>query len=393
MVKQLLHRVGARLGVILPGVFLLFFAVIGSVPAAGIFQLDDIYEAQVPVDEESQAVLDQAFRAAMVQVLVRVTGDADVSSAPGVSELVGEAGRYVQSYRFVKVAPAEQPAEQADTDAPPPPSADMAAQQPRSAVRVRFDDQALNTAIRARELPVWGRERPQTLIWLGVRTDGSDSIVNADDAADIASGLVSTALQRGVPVLFPLMDLQDQRQVAPADIWAGFYDRLADASQRYPHTDMLAISAVQLNGWQAEWTLLHDGTISAQWDTRGDSLDDLLVQGANRLADTYAQRFAVRQGAAGDRVRAVVDGVSSAADYARVDRFFSGITAASDVQVVAVDGDQATFSLSVSGDVDYLKRVIALGDVLEPGEPPAQTEAPQPGSALPVLYLRLRHDH
>lgn len=405
------------------GIWLALFLSIGApgtAAAAGIFQLADIYEVQVPVAEQSEAALAQAFQAAMPKVLVRVTGNAGAPTAPGMDQVIQQAKQYVQSYRFVEVpAAGGGQAAPAKGAASAPSAITQPAAQAREAVRVRFDETALNQAIRAHGLPVWGRERPQTLVWLGVRAGGQRGIVNADDATDTAAGLVNTALQRGIPVLFPLMDLQDQRQVAPADVWAGFYDHLLGASGRYPHTDVLVVSASQASAaWQADWTLLQNEKISAQWSTRAKTLADALAQGTNRLADNYAERYAVQQGSGGNRVRVVVAGVSSAADYVRVADYLSSITAVRDAQVVDVAGDQATFSLSASAGIDYLQRVIKLGGVLGQGQPPAvapanpvapaqpvpagsggvpgaaPAPAQAPGSAVPpppTLYLKLTH--
>lgn len=381
MANNLLRAVGMWLALFLS------IGVPGTAAAAGIFQLADIYEVQVPVAEQSEAALAKAFQAAMPKVLVRVTGNTGAPSAPGMDQVIQQAKRYVQSYRFVEVSAAAGGAPAAPVrGAPSVPSATtQPAAQAREAVRVHFDESALNQAIRAHGLPVWGRERPRTLVWLGVRAGGQRGIVNADDATDTAAALVNTALQRGIPVLFPLMDLQDQRQVAPADVWAGFYDHLLGASGRYPHTDVLVVSASQAGAaWQADWTLLQSEKISAQWSTQAKTLADALAQGTNRLADNYAERYAVQQGGGGNQVRVVVAGVSSAADYARVADYLSSITAVRDAQVVDVAGDQATFSLSVSAGIDYLQRVINLGGVLGQGQPPAVSPPNPVTPAQPV---------
>src|SRR5699024_2838600 len=109
----------------------LLFAVSGAALAAGIFQLRDIYEAQVPVAKESQAVLGQAFQQAMTHVLIRVTGDAEVASAPGAGELVANAEQYVQSYRFVELeSPAQRPEEDESASSAEP----VTPEAPRTAV-------------------------------------------------------------------------------------------------------------------------------------------------------------------------------------------------------------------------------------------------------------------
>ena len=107
-------------------------ALIAAVSQATV--LPDLYEATVTV-EGGQAA---AFQDAMRQVIVRITGELDGDGAPALADLISGAQRYVQKYRNL----------------------------PGGKVTIGFDGNKLESLIAAAGRPVWGRERPVTLVWL-----------------------------------------------------------------------------------------------------------------------------------------------------------------------------------------------------------------------------------
>ena len=129
---------------------------------------------------------------------------------------------------------------------------------------VSLDGAALEQLLRRAGQPVWGSDRPLTLVWLAVDWGGGErEIVAADDDEPSLSAtrsidrnrllrerVLAVAKRRGVAVVFPLVDTIDLASVSFSDIWGGFDEALIDASRRYGSTSILVgrIRAEELAG-------------------------------------------------------------------------------------------------------------------------------------------------
>src|SRR5690606_5592721 len=207
-------------------------------------------------------------------------------------------------------------------------------------LQTRFDAQAMARAVREAGLPLWGDERPATLVWLALE-DGRQRVLLsaglADDAADepasfgaeALSALQAAAEARGVPLILPLLDSQDRAQVAYADVAGGFVERVLAASERYG-ADAVLVGRVLRTGqiWSGRWQLLEAGQPPSQWETRDPALDMALQNGINPVADAFAARFALQTvaGAGGSQADLRIDGVDSLAAYAKVLDYLEKLT-------------------------------------------------------------------
>jgi len=108
---------------------------------------------------------------------------------------------------------------------------------------VSFNEDKINKLFHQANLPIWGRLRPQVLLWLideqGLhRSIISNSVkVNSTmanaldiDFPNVVSGF---SRQRGLPLLMPLMDFDDANQITLSDLWGRFQQPIRYASARY----------------------------------------------------------------------------------------------------------------------------------------------------------------
>ncbi|MEQ9560931.1 MAG: DUF2066 domain-containing protein, partial [Woeseiaceae bacterium] len=68
-------------------------------PLALAVEVPELYAAEVALDPADPASRDAAYRAALNQVLVRITGDSDAAALPLFAELFPNPARYVLQYR------------------------------------------------------------------------------------------------------------------------------------------------------------------------------------------------------------------------------------------------------------------------------------------------------
>jgi hypothetical protein len=312
----------------------LLAAAADAAPAPG------LYEAAVPVKNQSAEARGPALQQALETVLVRVTGTRYLP-AEALDLLPGATG-LVQGYGYETAGPGRE-----------------------LKLRAQFDARAIEGALRARGLPVWGANRPAHIAWIALRDDGPQrAVLDASSAEARAGAVLATAEARGLPLQFPGMDATDRRLVTFNELWAGTVSGAEGASARY-NARMVVIGRVgrEEGQWLARWTLLSGDGAAEDWVSLGATLDQALAGGIHDLADRQARRFAVQTGSARD-LRLRVSGVESLNDYGRALNYLRGLNPVRSAQVEAAEPGVLTFRLRVEGDPDTLARVIAAGRVL-----------------------------
>jgi hypothetical protein len=302
-----------------------------------------LYEASVPVPDQSPQIREQALQQALEAVLVRVTGDRQVSGNPAALPILSRASTLLLGYGY-------------ETG-----SAGQGLQ-----LRAQFDARALEAAVRSQGLPVWGPNRFSHLVWLALRDDGQPrAVLDAKTAATRAGAALSAADQRGLVLLFPELDATERRMASFNEIWTGQYDGVVGASRRY-NPDQVLVARVGREGgrWLARWALLDNASVTEEWVSAQSTLEAALAEGLHQLADRAAQRYAVLQGGRSEDLVLQVSGVRSLGDYSRTLNYFRGLNPVRAAQVDRVEGEVVTFRLRVDGDPEMLTRVIAAGRVL-----------------------------
>ncbi len=355
---------------------LLIFA--GSAAAA--VRVTDLYDVETPVNGQDATERTQVLHDALLEVFTRLAGSRNFEQFPPLKDALDHAASYVQQYRYRQLPDLSAASGPAPGAAPAvaTPSAPAA---PQQALWVRFDAAAVERVLRNSGLAVWGVERPQTLVWFAVEDGADRHLIGVDTRDPVRDALEAEAKRRGVPLMFPLLDVEDRSRVRFADVWGGFTDTLQSAAARYSPEALLTVRLLHDGDtWNARWTLdnqSHENT----WTTSGADLTTVLQSGVDGLADMLASRYAVQIGQQDvSDVRLHVSGVHGAADYARVNHYLGTLAAVDQATLAEVTPEQLVYSVRVHGAASVLERSLALGNVLVPGSPPAQ---PAP-AATPV---------
>jgi hypothetical protein len=343
----------------------------GSAMAA---EVRDLYEAEVPVADQQGDARQEAMRAGLAEVLVRVTGYIAVAQDPALADLLDNASRYVQQYRYRALTPAPV----TDPAAPPPPTL---------ALWMSFDANTINQALRSRSQPVWGSARPLLLVWLAVESGSERRLVAAAESAS-HQALELTARRRGVPLRLPLLDLEDQARVTAADVWGGFAEPVMAASARYQPQAVLIgrLYHDRQGGWHGRWTL-RVGDEAMNWDSGGTTPDAVLALGVEGSADALAMRFSqIVDPERGSVLSLRVDDVRTLADYARLLSYLDALSGVTAVQVAEVEPQTVTCRLTLEMGAGAVARTIGLGSTLAA----VAGSAPLPPGELPLeLHYRL----
>ncbi|MCP5149480.1 MAG: DUF2066 domain-containing protein [Ectothiorhodospiraceae bacterium] len=313
-----------------------------AIPAHAVEVLD-LYDAEAPITAEGEAAHVEALGRALRAVLVKVSGRRELGDAPAIAEAVGTPGRFVQQFEQRQGGAA-------------------------SRLWARFDPELVDRLLAEAGLPVWGRVRPSMTAWLAIERDGERRLVGADEEPTLATALVSSAADRGLPVVMPLLDLEDRMRVDAEGVWAGKDEALREASARYQTEATLAgrMRAVSA-GWAGRFVLRLPDAVERFEVTA--AVPELLMQ---EVADAMADRLAARYSGAASApleastVSVEVAGVSSLEHYARVMRHLEAMDGVSAVSVVRMGDDRLWLDVEARGGAERLRQLAALGGVVVP---------------------------
>ena len=332
---------------------------LGPLPGHAI-KVSGLYEAETIVADQSNEGRTAAIQACLGRVLVKLTGGRNVSANPELQSILGQADKFVQQYRYREIQ-VEMPA---STGLPPPNKWRLA---------VKFDEENLNKSLRESGIPVWDKERPSILIWLALERANRRLFAEAESAPELLQLVHDLAQQRGVPILFPLQDLNDKTQIQPGDVWLGFQEPIMAASGRY-NADIILTASVRspVPGiWEGRWRSYGGDGLSHEWTTETDLLEVALEEGFNGFVDILGAEF-VRTSSytlLGD-IEITVAGVNSVEHYARLIGYLKSLSSISEVHVMEVRTGEVKLALTAHGGEPVVVQTISLGRTLEPLENP-----------------------
>jgi uncharacterized protein len=335
-------------------IFTLFLLCLTSFAVHAI-KVPGLYEIEVAVEDQSEVLRTEALETAFRLVLIKLTGDRQAPGRTALQPLMTQAQNYLQQYRY-RAIPVTEILESGEI-----------IEILETRLWVKFDEANLNQALRGLSVPVWGRERPSTLIWLALGDNEGRRLVGFEEAPELIEAIEDRASQRGISLLHPLLDLDDNAALRASDIWGGFRQTIFSASNRY-HADAILTGTIEspVEGiWEAEWTA-YIGNQMATWTSESDLLIAVLDEGVDNLADILASQFARTAVFAGvNEVRLSVADVFDTEQYAKVLKYLSSLNSVADVEVTEVEDAKITFLLQAHGGELAVTQAIELGRILE----------------------------
>jgi hypothetical protein len=310
--------------------------------------VDDLYIAEVLVANESPRQLRNGARAGLIQVLVRVSGSLKVEESSLVRSSLRNPAAYYYQYSYESTDQTLLLGEN-EVNA--------------KILRLHFEPSAIARLLRDANLPIWGSNRPSVLLWVVVNEGQSRRILGETDSSEVVAVLVDQARLRGLPVTFPILDIEDASQISTAEVWGAFLERIDGASDRYSPDSVLTARIQSGPGerWSGHWSF----RAADAWESlesAGYSADVLIRSMINQLADELAGRFAL--GASRSRIRLKIENVEGVSQYAAVSRYLEELTPVVSSSIVALDIDIAEFELETEGQYLQLIEIIKLDERL-----------------------------
>lgn len=316
---------------------------LGVLPRANAVEMDSLYTVEVPIDPSDTNAQRNAYQAALTEVLIRVTGSMDTAVSEEFAILFPNPARFVQQYR----------------------------PGPDSTLIVSLDGPAIERVLQQSGATVWGADRPLTIVWLAVDWGlGDREIVAADDPEQMPGDgrsidrnrllrerVQEVAERRGLPIIFPLLDVEDLQGIGFIDIWGGFDEPLLAASARYEAPSVL-VGRIRPDDLQPPRWTWYIGEQRFGWPGQPE-------EAINQLADALAARDAISGDRETETIELTISGIHSVNDYGKVQQYMENLRVVEKLVVRQVAPDRIIYEVDVQGGAERLSSVLSLNSMLE----------------------------
>ncbi|MCZ4338022.1 DUF2066 domain-containing protein [Shewanella colwelliana] len=311
-----------------------------SATAAEVSQLD---ESLVKVEDRAVKTRNEALKQALQNVILKNSGSQSALMAPSIASSINKPTSLIRQYGYKEI-------------------------DGQQYLHASFDHQKIIRLLRDAQLPVWGKQRPLTLIWLSLDADGSRRILNDSATDESRQTITATANQRGLPVLLPLMDLDDAMVIAANDVRGMFNDVVASASQRY-NTDYFVMASIEPSA---------DGLVNYNMalypSVSNEPLFAPLIQDAGKVADAdsamgaillalseyYVGQYAVADSGEALQTQITFIDITDRKQLVDIEKYLQQLSAVKSVSLKTLQGVTAKFSLDLFGSEADLQRLINL---------------------------------
>ncbi|MEZ9596835.1 DUF2066 domain-containing protein [Shewanella sp. 10N.261.52.F9] len=358
-------------------IFSSFTLVLTLANAAEVKQLD---EGVVPIESRSAALRSQGIKQAFEHVILKNSGTQSALDNDVIKKQLNSANALMTQYGYVE-------------------------RDGELFLKVNFDQKRIIALLRQAGLPVWGKQRPLTLVWLVNSENGQRDILS--DGANVVSrdtfNLASSA--RGVPLLFPLMDLDDAMKVGVNDIRGRFADSVADASLRY-QSNYFVLAAIEPQGAVFSYQMdlyprekdAHALQMNSLVSNSGEvaTVEEAIAAIMAATSEYYVSQYAIADSGERNTTSITFTNVASMQELVSIERYLDQLSAIKSASIATIVGQDVAFNISLFGNDADLHRLMALDpriDVIESinqqnGDYSSLGEIEQPQKETQIYYWK-----
>ncbi len=313
--------------------------------SSGAGTIDELNKAVVPLISQDSRSQQNAYRTALHQVLIKLTGDQSFSQHPEYEKLLGNAIKFVTSTEFV-----ENQANQ---------------------LLVIFNQELLERWIKRNGLPLWGAQRPEGLLWFIEQSYASKERIILTDSivTDTKEILNQHLFNRGIRLDLPLMDIIDINLVSEIDIWGQFVDTLHEGAIRYntPYTIGVRLVETRPNSWVLDYFVKSDAALRLQQLTGSDKAQ-LIQQFVNEYAQFQAEKYALDTTRFVDNTQIQLEinisGVNDIIVLSEIENYLTSLSIVEKVELTGQSTDTSTFNIKLIGTPEQLHQILSNGNKL-----------------------------
>ena len=348
-------------------------------------QVTDLYVHQVAVSNESDSERNRAFGEALSAVIIKVTGERRWLLHPTIERALDNAQDYVEAISYISEA-IELVQE---VSATPQQNRDSLNTQDNAGgalvntpnllqevseqryINVNFAAELIDQLLTDADIPVWDSNRPSVLVWMALQTEsGERRLLTADNQPEIIRYMQDFALERGLPIIFPVLDFEDRQSLNEDQLWNLEESVIELASIRYGADSILSGRLHFTAGGELVglWKFIFQDEADV-FDGFDQDLQGYLYEPLDRVTNKLSSYFAIVPEKSTELfVRLRIEGVNNLTAYSALLSYVNNLGLVQSVAAAELDGERLELELQVVGDVVQLHELIALDRDLLPIE-------------------------
>lgn len=295
------------------------------------------------IAQEQNSTEDKLREEALQQVLVKVSGNADINKLASSKTLAKKIPDMLSQFGYKNI-------------------------DNKRFYFALFEKKSINDALIAMQQPIWDEMRPSPLIWLvnENRQLTSENMVDSSEDDAISEGLNKSQIERGITGQFPLIDLDDLLVVSVSDVSGRFYQAVAEASKRYDaeYFVLANLKSADAGQWQLKWELV-------QFNARTQKNKVLIKQTSNGgkaevmssmlgdITDYYAKQFAVLENNGARSVQLLnINNINSLSKLMELKNVLNKVNSIDSFEVVSLDDKKLEVLVTLKGSLTNLKNAL-----------------------------------
>lgn len=307
-------------------------------------KVSSLYLAQFQVSSQSADTRAEAVKAGFIEVLTRVTGDSQVINNPDIKESLARPEYYVQEFSYSA------------------PSTSSSQYQ----LNIRYEANDINRLLRRAGIAYWSDNRPLILVWLAVKNkDNTTEIIGTQTPANILKTMEQHSKRNGLPIIFPMMDVDDLNQVSPQDIASIALPSLKKAGQRYaPDGYLIGNIEPTETGYDSQWELVVGG-YQWSWSIEDKVPEEITNTIIDQVTQTLSKHYLIKTA----DMRSVwlklqVNNITQRRDLGKLMKYLKQINMVQTAQLSQVSGDVVELSVQLYGTPTEFEKHAAIGQHL-----------------------------
>ncbi|WP_338364714.1 DUF2066 domain-containing protein [uncultured Pseudoalteromonas sp.] len=302
-------------------------------------EVTDLYQDILKVDDKSRDTRLAASRKALLNVLVKVSGDESADENKLAQQRTRNISDYMLKFEYDEKANGQ------------------------LNLVVKFEARKINELIKELNLPLWGVQRPLVAIWLGIEDNWRRELVTQESYPQLEQLIYDKAGRRGLPVVVPLLDLQDRRLVGIPEVWGNFSGPVEEASRRYSAERSITARMYQepdSETWTLDWRFTNDDLFDSN-RLEGDK-QQIVGQMIDSLALGLANEYAIDPNAYYEQAAATLTlkGTQSFVDIELAKRRLQSLSVVTQAIIMRKTPEFVEFKLNHTGSVSDLKKGLGL---------------------------------
>ncbi len=330
--------------------------------SVSVFAADSLeyFQAVVPVTSQSAENRKFAAQKGMQEVVIRLSASEEVLKNETVKAAIDRAQSYLEQFQFRTVQDEE-----------------LKRKGYKEEMYLVFSPALIQKLLRDKaRVRYWAvGNRPTILVWLvedhpqfGKQLLNASSVDEEGNIHPLIAEVQKAAKARGLPLEFPVLDLEDQMAISSREVWQLNEEKIREASQRYAAPVILIgrYSTTSRDELWSTWQYFHLG-YQQTWDVREKELDAFADSALAPLNTFLAQRYAILPGSLTSDADLVMrlEGINTFKQYRQSLDYLNGLAMVSHVEIIEAKEGELLLAVDSEADLERFKTSVQLDRKIE----------------------------